>query len=142
MLTLLECQKKPPQTSQRASRLKIQNSTRVRSCIPRTAWRVWRGLIMMNQQFAVYPDSSITSSNPMAPLAEIVPPPAAKIHTLTRIKTTLSPPNHYSLTLFLSSVCSDSARCLFQRNHSFKSVCMQKCDRQKTKTCFILGQAK
>lgn len=82
-------------------------------------------LIMMNQQFAVYPDSSTTSSNPMPSSAEIVPPTATKIHTLTQMKTTSSPLNHDSLTLCPSSVCSDSAGCLCRRNHSSKSIYMQ-----------------
>lgn len=50
-------------------------------------------MIIMNQQFAVYPDSSTTSSNPMPYSAEIVPPTSTKIRTLTQIKTTLSPLN-------------------------------------------------
>lgn len=45
-------------------------------------------LIMTNQQFAVYPDSSTTSSNPIPSSAEIVPPTDMKIHTLTQLKTT------------------------------------------------------
>lgn len=56
-------------------------------------------LIMMNQQFAVYPDSSTSRSNPIPSSAEIVPPTATKIHTLNQLKTISSPLNHYSLTL-------------------------------------------
>lgn len=74
-------------------------------------------LITMNQQFAGYPDSSTTSTNPMPSSAEIVPPTATKTHTLTHIKTPSCSLNHYLLTLFTSSVYSHSAWSLFRRNH-------------------------
>ncbi|XP_034558709.1 glypican-5 isoform X5 [Notolabrus celidotus] len=70
-------------------------------------------------------ESNTTSSNPMPSSADMVPPTATKILTLTQMKTTSALLNHHSLTLPLSSVCSHSAWCLCQRNQSSKSVCME-----------------
>lgn len=55
-------------------------------------------LIMINRQFAVYSDSGTTNSNPMPSSADMVPPTATKILTLTLMKTTSAPLNHRSLT--------------------------------------------
>lgn len=52
-----------------------------------------------------------------------VPPTLIHTHSLTWLKTTSAPLSHYSLTIFLCSVRSDSARCAFQRSRSSKSIC-------------------